>query len=161
MSGGFFKTVNQIPKGVRLIQTVGAAALALNLIAFGFPPVVTKVGGPVGVAIYATSFALFWWSIATNWRRPLTHAFTPDEPGHLARTGPYRLIRHPIYASYLLTWLAGPISTGNPWLFIPFALMLIIYVRAARSEEIKFESSPFAQQYADYQHRTGMFLPKI
>jgi protein-S-isoprenylcysteine O-methyltransferase Ste14 len=73
--------------------------------------------------------------------------------------GPYRFVRHPFYACYLLTWAAGAIATGRVSLMFTFLTMLVIYASAARMEERKFEGSPLATSYRRYRARTGMFVP--
>ena len=48
--------------------------------------------------------------VAGNARKHPAFAFIPTTPVSFTKTGPYRLIRHPIYTAYLLTWLAGPVT---------------------------------------------------
>src|SRR5262245_51715808 len=59
------------------------------------------------ISLYVAALLLFWWTWSTNRGRPLTAVFSPDRPGHLVTSGPYRLVRHPFYCSYLLMWFAG------------------------------------------------------
>ncbi len=73
--------------------------------------------------------------------------------------GPYRFVRHPFYCSYLLAWAAGFVATAQTWLLPTVAVMLVIYVRAAKLEEEKFTRSPLAGTYERYRSRTGLFLP--
>ena len=116
-------------------------------------------GALVAGCFYVCALALFWWAIRTNSPRPLSASFSPDTPQHLVERGPYRLIRHPLYSSYLLTWTAGVVATGRLWLLPSLAVMLVIYFRAAREEEQKFVRSPLGGSYQQYQSRTGQFLP--
>jgi protein-S-isoprenylcysteine O-methyltransferase Ste14 len=85
----------------------------------------------------------------------------PEAPlcAHLVEGGPYRLLRHPFYCSYLLAWTAGIAATGRWWLIPTVLVMLAIYVRAARMEEDKFTRSPLAAAYERYRSQTGMLLP--
>ena len=80
-------------------------------------------------------------------------------PAHLMTTGPYRVVRHPFYCSYLLVWLAGLVATAKWWLALTVAIMVAIYLRAARFEERKFLDSALARHYRDYQARTGQLVP--
>jgi len=113
----------------------------------------------LAAVLYSAALGLFWWSILTNSRRPLSAVFSPDTPEHLIQEGPYKLIRHPFYCSYLLTWLAGVLATENVWLLVTVAVMLVMYARAAKVEEEKFEQSAFAGNYLAYRARTGSFVP--
>jgi protein-S-isoprenylcysteine O-methyltransferase Ste14 len=114
-----------------------------------------------GTACFAAAQGLFWWALAAHGRYRPAFAFVPVAPACLVRTGPYRLVRHPIYASYLLAWLAGAVAAGQPWLLLTVALMGGLYCRAARQEERSFLAGPFASQYREYRKRTGMFVPRL
>ena len=86
-------------------------------------------------------------------------AFSPDDPLHRVQQGPYHVVRHPLYCSYLLVWIAGVVATDRLWL-IPTALAMgIVYARAAGMEEGEFARSSLAGAYQNYQSRTGMFFP--
>ena len=124
-----------------------------------WPASVSRERGCLASAIYLAALLLFWWAIATNRRQPLSAIFSPDHPVHLMTAGPYRLIRHPFYCAYLMVWLAGLVATAKWWLALTIAVMLVIYLRAARFEERKFLDSALARPYRDYQARTGQLLP--
>ncbi len=109
--------------------------------------------------IYAAGLALYWWAIATNRKRRLSAAFSDDLPTHLVEDGPYRLVRHPFYCSYLLVWSAGVIGSGCLWLLVTVAVMLGIYVRAAYIEERKFARCALANEYEAFRRRTGLLIP--
>jgi protein-S-isoprenylcysteine O-methyltransferase Ste14 len=102
---------------------------------------------------------LFFWALRAHGRRPLSAAFSPDEPAHLVDWGPYRFIRHPFYSAYLLTWLAGFVATARFALIPTIVVMFWIYWRAADLEEKKFAASPLAENYRRYSQLTGRFLP--
>ena len=145
--------------GMKIIALSGSGFALLHLAAIAATPHVTARQALGGVSIYLCALALFWWTIRANSRRPLSAAFSPDTPLHLVQHGPYRLVRHPFYCCYLLTWTAGVVSTGRVWLLPSVAMMLAIYFRAANVEEDKFARSPLAPMYARYRAGTGMFLP--
>jgi protein-S-isoprenylcysteine O-methyltransferase Ste14 len=124
-------------------------------------PQVTIVQCFLGFALYAVSLMLFWWAAASNQRQPLLACFTPVWPSHITVKGPYRLVRHPFYCSYVLAWLAGFVGTGNLWLLLTMAAMSASYGLAALREEPQFSKGPLAEEYAQYRKRTGMFFPRI
>jgi protein-S-isoprenylcysteine O-methyltransferase Ste14 len=111
------------------------------------------------LALYAFSLALFWWCIGVNRGRPLSLAFSADPPRHLVAAGPYALVRHPFYASYLLCWAAGALAAGEPLLIATVLGMGWLYHRAALAEEAKFAASPLAGEYARYAARTKRYVP--
>jgi protein-S-isoprenylcysteine O-methyltransferase Ste14 len=115
--------------------------------------------GWIAVILYLSSLGLFWWAVRVNRRSPLSACFSTDVPSHLTSCGPYRLMRHPFYCSYLATWTATVIATSEWWLLITVAVMFGLYLRAARLEERKFSSSGLDAQYTQYRANTGMFVP--
>lgn len=113
------------------------------------------------LAGFALVHLIFWSALATHGRNRPAFAFLPDAPESLKTTGPYRLIRHPIYSAYLLGWLCTALATGWWWPFVFPAFMAVIYWRAARAEESAILAGPLGEQYREYLKRTGMFVPKL
>ena len=52
-------------------------------------------------------------------------------------TGPYALVRHPMYAGALLLVLFTPVALGS-WVGVPFSLMLLMVIVARLLDEEKF-----------------------
>lgn len=144
--------------GMRVITACGALFGILHLVAILASNIIPAQSF-ASSAIYLMALALYWWAISANRRLPLSAAFSPDLPKHLNESGPYRFIRHPFYCSYLLTWIGGVVASGQLWLLVTVAIMLIIYIRAANEEEEKFSKSPLASEYNSYRSRTGQLMP--
>jgi protein-S-isoprenylcysteine O-methyltransferase Ste14 len=155
----FFIQPAGLTAGMRVIKGCGIVFGLLHLGTIVVTPGITAVRGVSGALLYLWAIGLFWWAIHTSLRKPLSAAFSPDLPAHLVAQGPYRMIRHPLYCSYLLCWLAGWVTTGRLWLGPTIAVMLVIYVLAAAEEEKKFTRSPLAEAYQQYRTRTGLFFP--
>jgi protein-S-isoprenylcysteine O-methyltransferase Ste14 len=145
--------------GRGLISVCGAVFGILHLYAILFSSNLTAERSLAGSVLYIGSAGLFWWAIKTSLSSPLSAAFSPDLPTDLVAQGPYRIIRHPLYCSYLVCWLAGWVVTANPWLAPTFAAMVIIYLLAAAQEERKFMRSPLSDAYRQYRSRTGLLVP--
>jgi protein-S-isoprenylcysteine O-methyltransferase Ste14 len=145
--------------GMRLTGICGSISALVQLAVLLQPGSVTGGRGLAAAILYSLALALFWWAIAANRRKPLSAVFSPDAPAHLVQEGPYRYLRHPFYCSYLVTWIAGVVATGQLWLLATVAVMLAIYIRAAKMEEQKFSASDLAVRYESYRARTGLFLP--
>jgi len=79
----------------------------------------------------------------------------------LVTTGPYRLIRHPIYLGFALLALGEALAFRN-WFACSIALCGIVptFAWRARAEE-KLLSRTFGEGYALYQERTKMILPYL
>jgi protein-S-isoprenylcysteine O-methyltransferase Ste14 len=147
--------------GMTMIKLSGIAFVLLHLYYLLHPPLLLFGLWQLYTAalVYLCSLALFWWALNTNRSKPLSAVFSPDDPVHVVQQGPYRMIRHPFYTSYLLSWIAGVFATGQSWLVLTVAVMIVLYYRAARYEERKFAASALGESYRSYRSRTGLFLP--
>jgi len=79
------------------------------------------------------------------------------EPGQtVVSTGPYRLVRHPMYAASLVLWLFTPFALGS-YISLPiFALLIVLYVmRLLNEEKVLRDELP---GYSDYCLRTRFRL---
>lgn len=79
------------------------------------------------------------------------------EPGQrVVDSGPYGLVRHPLYAANLLLWLATPLALAS-WIALPlFALLIPFYVLRAINEELQLTRE--LKGYAAYCKRTPFRL---
>ena len=143
-----------------LVATLGMIFAVWDVLA-----IAAAAAGPwpraAGLALLLMSTTLFWRTVSACASTRLTAIFEPDVPQRLVRRGPYRSIRHPFYASYTLFWFAGWIASGSILSFAAAAVMLAIYVAAARREERKFQDSSLADEYARYRLSAGLLCPRI
>lgn len=147
--------------GLKVIKFCSIFAMSAELYAVYKSPITFSISTMLGLSLILLSATLFWLSVIVNNRKKLSLAFSPDLPEHLVKSGPYRFVRHPFYLSYLLTYAAGFLVTGNYWLVPIFTLMFAIYYWAARFEESKFLKSDWADEYLKYKAKAGLLLPKI
>ena len=113
------------------------------------------------LAIFAAGLALFLWAAKTTRSKRLKLAFDPGPPGFVAQTGPYRHIRHPFYASYIMFWLGCTVATLHPVMLVFLIAFSAINLTAALREERAFETSPFAAEYMNYRRTAGLLWPKF
>jgi protein-S-isoprenylcysteine O-methyltransferase Ste14 len=86
--------------------------------------------------------------------------FSRDEPRFVHASGPYRYVRHPFYASYLLAYGATALLLPGLTTLGLLGAMTVYYAWAAAREERKFAASGVAAEYQDYRRRTGRFVPR-
>lgn len=139
---------------------VSGAILAAEALAIAARPVPPgRAAG--GLTLLAGALALFLWAAWANRDRKLGLAFAGAVPDHVQTCGPYAVMRHPFYTSYVLAFLGGAVAAGTLWLAPAVLAGALTYWRAARDEEGAFARSPLAKAYDDYAARTGMFLPRL
>ncbi|TIX38846.1 MAG: isoprenylcysteine carboxylmethyltransferase family protein, partial [Mesorhizobium sp.] len=73
-------------------------------------------------------------------------------------TGPYRLVRHPIYTGLLLAILATMAAKGTVWGVAGAILLTAGIVMKARLEE-RFLRGELGSAYDDYARRVPMLVP--
>ena len=112
--------------------------------------------GPVTIAIQAAAVLLMVWARITFSLRSFHLAANPTA-GSLVTSGPYRYLRHPIYAAALYFVWAGVavhLSPRNVAVALLASAMLAVRMRA---EEILLAGT--YPEYADYARRTRRVVP--
>jgi protein-S-isoprenylcysteine O-methyltransferase Ste14 len=111
----------------------------------------------LGVALVVAGLALSaWarWHLGANWSGVISL-----KQGHdLVRTGPYRLLRHPIYAGMLLAMLGSAIAWGDWRGVLAFTLALIAIIPRIGAEDALMAKT-FGETYRDYRRRTAAIIP--
>jgi protein-S-isoprenylcysteine O-methyltransferase Ste14 len=74
-------------------------------------------------------------------------------------SGPYRLVRHPIYSGILVAGLGTALALSWWWL-IAVALAGVYFLYSARIEE-RFMTDRFPDDYPGYRSSTKMLVPFI
>ena len=79
----------------------------------------------------------------------------------LVRTGPYRVVRHPLYAGLALHFAGACIATGNLVLIAGTILVTYpaLYYRARVEERLLRDR--FGAAYDEYARRVGMLVPLL
>jgi protein-S-isoprenylcysteine O-methyltransferase Ste14 len=113
------------------------------------------------IAILSCSLTLYEWARHTIWGRSFYIAWSGDVPEALCDRGPYAYVRHPIYASYILAFLAVLVAMPTLITLAAFVFNAGLFTHAALSDERSLSSATFAADYAQYKKRTGMFLPRL
>lgn len=85
---------------------------------------------------------------------------TLKEDHTLTRTGPYRVVRHPIYTGLLVAVLGTAVAEGEWRGLVAFALVLAAFLRKVRIEE-RFMLKAFAEEYARYRRDVPALLPWV
>jgi protein-S-isoprenylcysteine O-methyltransferase Ste14 len=110
----------------------------------------------LGVAICAAGVGLAIAAriqLGRNWGMPATLKENPE----LITSGPYRVIRHPIYTGILLAAAGTALAESLLWLLALVAAGVYFVIAARREEHLMAEQFP--DQYPAYMRRTKMLIP--
>jgi len=76
-----------------------------------------------------------------------------EDRGHqVVRTGPYRVVRHPMYVGMILQNIAAPLLLGSAWAFVPAVLMIGLMVWRTHLEDRTLHAE--LEGYADFARST-------
>jgi len=136
-----------------------AAAVAATLIPFTLPllhgasPGVGQQYAGYLLVVAGTSWAV--WSVRFLGRSISVIA----QAREVVDTGPYRLVRHPLYLGEITSALGVAIVAGSVWAFCTWvALCLLQAYRALREEQVLLQALP---GYRSYRARTAALLPGV
>jgi len=111
---------------------------------------------PIAIALQLMAVALMVWARVTFGRRSF-HAAANPTAGGLVTTGPYRIIRHPIYtAACLFGW--GPIVVHRSLVSVALGILLLLgaLMRMICEEQLVKQKYP---EYVDYAKVTKRMVP--
>jgi protein-S-isoprenylcysteine O-methyltransferase Ste14 len=154
-------------RGVIAIRAIGMftliAILAMYLLgaswieafAINIPAWLRWVGFGLGILSVAL-WTLAQVKLDKQWSAQLQ--LTKDH--HLITSGPYTLIRHPLYMSMIGWCVALALLTAN-WIFVAIGALAIagLLWRIPREEQMMIEA--FGDEYKQYMKRSGRFFPRL
>jgi protein-S-isoprenylcysteine O-methyltransferase Ste14 len=114
--------------------------------------------GGIGLALFAVGVAFAIWArvnIGRNWGTPMSQKQEPE----LVSSGPYRLVRHPIYSGILVAGIGTAVALSWAWL-IAVALAGVYFIYSAIVEERNL-TEQFPNTYPAYRRSTKMLVPFV
>ena len=112
----------------------------------------------IGFLLFALGLGFAIWArmhIGRNWGTPMTQK---DEP-ELVTSGPYHLVRHPIYSGILVAGFGTAVALSWLWL-TPVVLASAYFLYSATVEE-RYMTEQFPDNYPVYKRSTKMLVPFI
>lgn len=116
------------------------------------------VARPLGFGLIATGAAFFVAGLATLGRN-LTPFPRPKDGATLVRTGPYRVVRNPVYTGGILMSLGNTFWHRRPLGLLGSAALLLFFDAKARREERWLEQT--FPEYPAYRRRTKKLIPGL
>ena len=79
--------------------------------------------------------------------------------GQLVVDGPYSIVRHPIYAAWILLICPGFVLFFRSWLMLFVPLVAYVSFKAYIHKEDDYLKNKFGSDYSDYQSKVNEFFP--
>jgi protein-S-isoprenylcysteine O-methyltransferase Ste14 len=116
------------------------------------------VTNAVLVAAVAAGLLFTWWArihLGRLWSDRVV-----KKVGHwVVDTGPYKLVRHPIYSGLIFAALATAIQKATPFALLGVAVITLAFSIKARREERFLRSEIGNDAYDAYARKTAMLVP--
>ena len=122
-------------------------------------PLLIQVSLIVGLVLTVGGYVATLWCyriMGNAWRIGINR----QEKNQLVTQGPYRWIRHPIYA-FQAVMLAGGICLLPTICSVAILLIHLVCVLAKSRDEETYLLTVHGDTYRDYQSRTGRLLPRL
>lgn len=117
-------------------------------------PVLASVGAILAVA---GMLLLVWARQALG--RDWSQTVSLKQEHELVTSGPYRLLRHPMYAGGLLACIGSAIAVGGPFVFLLVLLGAIFIWRVGAEDRLL--ARQFPDEFPAYARRTNALVPFV
>jgi protein-S-isoprenylcysteine O-methyltransferase Ste14 len=115
----------------------------------------------VAVPFSAGSIGLIFYTMGTHRVSLALWHQQNDAPHHIVTYGPYRRVRHPFYAAFLLALFGAVVFSAEPGTLFTLVYALLMLTFTAKREEMRLKRSEFGSEYERYMQKTGRFWPRL
>lgn len=143
-----------------ILPAIGFGLLGFGSLVTHFTPLWALPEG-IGwafAAVCGSGLLFTWWArvaIGSLW----SAAVSRKEGHSIVQSGPYGLVRHPIYTGLIIAALAHAIIIGQAANLTGALLLTVGFWLKARLEERFLSEELSSSAYADYRRRTPMLVP--
>jgi protein-S-isoprenylcysteine O-methyltransferase Ste14 len=112
----------------------------------------------LGLVLFAAGLGFAIWArvhIGRNWGTPMTQKAEPE----LVTSGPYSLVRHPIYSGVLLAGVGTALALS--WMWLTAVVLAGVYFLYSATVEERYMTEKFPDRYPAYKKATKRLLPFI
>ena len=116
-----------IARGNRILLPIFLATAALDAGRFGWSamPIIVRA---IGTAAVVAAVGVIWWCAAAN-HFLSARSRIQSERGHtVVQHGPYRFVRHPLYASRIVLIIGAALTLGSWIALVPAVLIAVLLV---------------------------------
>lgn len=150
-----------------IIRVISGILLEAVIVIYSFFPSINSrfqislPGGLRWVGILVSSSFLFFWIYSQEILSRHWSANLKIQKGHsLITSGPYRVMRHPIYTAMIFWSIGIALFTANMF-FIAFVAIMIFWTPSRISKEENMMICHFGEEYRNYMKTTGRYFPKF
>ncbi len=138
---------------VLLVGMLVLAGLDAGRFSWAPVPLALQVLGWVGSACAGI---LIWWTSSVNTFLARYVRIQEDRGHQVVSRGPYRFVRHPMYAAIMVFMPSIPLVLGSLWALVPAALICAIFVVRTALEDRTLQAE--LPGYAEYALKTKFRL---
>ena len=140
------KTVNAL-YAILLLVLLVVAGLDAGRYQWSSMPLLLQVLGGLGLILAG---GVIWWTMTVNAYLSRWARIQGDRGQEVVTRGPYRYVRHPMYAAIILLALCVAMELGSWWALIPGTLIDVLFVVRTRLEDrMLHEELPGYREYAN------------
>jgi protein-S-isoprenylcysteine O-methyltransferase Ste14 len=158
------KRASSISQAPNQIMVISGALLLFGFARLRYHDVLlTPIGEGAAwcmVALAAAGLSFAWWArihLGRLWSR-----WVVSKADHrIIQSGPYSVVRHPIYTGIGLASLATAVIYGTGFAYLGAALIILSFYIKARLEEQFLRQELGAAAYEDYSRRVPMLVPLL
>lgn len=144
-------------QGPKIIRPAIGWIILSVICAWLWPDVFRLQGGRAILMAYAgwiliiAGLTFYWWG--------LKHMMKAVQTGKLDTSGPFEMVRHPMYSAWIIMILPGIAMASGVWpIFITSFIAWLFFRKWAVVEEEKLIEQ-FGQPYEEYRQRVGPLIP--
>ena len=112
----------------------------------------------LGLILFALGLGFAIWArvhLGRNWGTPMSQKDDPE----LVTSGPYHLVRHPIYSGILIAGVGTAVALSLLWLIV--VVLAGVYFLYSASVEERNMAKQFPETYPAYRRSTKMLVPFV
>ena len=137
-------------RGNRILLVIFLATAALDAGRFGWSAVPIVVQGVATAAVVAAIAAMLWCGVANHFLSDKTRIQSEREHT-VVQHGPYRFVRHPLYASRIVLIMGTALTLGSWIAVVPAVLVaLLLVLRTSLEDRMLTTELPGYQEYATH-----------
>lgn len=106
------------------------------------------------------AFGFCWWA-RLHLGRFWSGFVTLKEDHHIVDTGPYGLVRHPIYSGLMAAAVITALERASPASVLGAAMLIVGFTLVARTEESFLVIQLGTEAYEAYRRRVPMLVPRM